>query len=93
MKYFLFDKDNPYYALIIAPDEDAAIKEYVDVVCDLDEEDDKDLSPKELTVDKVLSEIEKSAFESEAEKDEIISKVKLGLFGECEVLLIEITFC
>lgn len=93
MKYFLFNKDYPYYALIVAPNEEVAIKEYMDVVCDLDEDGDEDLSPKELSIDEVLAEIEKSSFESEQEKDEIISKVKMGLFGECEVLLIDTTFC
>ena len=46
MKFYEFN-DFPYYALIVAKNEDEAMKIYINTVCDLDE-DDKYGEPEEI---------------------------------------------
>lgn len=87
MKYFLFNEGFPYYAVIVADNEESAFEEYIEVVSDIDE-DDMEWYTTELSTEEVIIEIKKAKFESEVDRDEMLSRVEVGIFDEHEVLLI-----
>lgn len=88
MNYYLFEGDFPYYALVVANNEEDAIEEYINVVSDLDENDGE--FPIEVDKEFAIAEVEKSYIENELDKFEIIKMIRNDEFTEKEVVLISL---
>ena len=68
MKFYNFDSEYPYEALIYAKDEKDAIAKYVEEVTDLEDPEEKALMPSELDINDVWAKMLTAAMEQEVSK-------------------------
>ena len=66
MKFYNFDSEYPYEALIYAKDEKDAIAKYVEEVTDLEDPEEKALMPSELDINDVWAKMLTANYEENA---------------------------
>lgn len=55
IKFYEFDGDYPYWAVVMANSKEEATQEYEKVVCSIDAEDKDNLSPSEISKEETLN--------------------------------------